>query len=64
MPEQVPMIKARFYKRLAQSMRRELETELADQLLNKAAQLEYESLVYQVNDVKLIATSPSGHSHV
>jgi glycosyltransferase involved in cell wall biosynthesis len=45
-PEEIPMIKAKFYKRLAKSMRREMENELADELLNKAAQLEYESFVY------------------
>jgi hypothetical protein len=45
-PEEIPMLKAKFYKRLAKSMRREMENELADELLNKAAQLEYESFVY------------------
>ena len=45
-PHEIPAVKARFYKRLAQSMRREMENELADGLLKKAAQLEYESLVY------------------
>jgi hypothetical protein len=45
-PEEIPMIKAKFYKRLAKSMRREMENELANELLNKAAQLEYESFVY------------------
>ena len=45
-PEEIPMIKAKFYKRLAKSMRREMENELAHELLNKAAQLEYESFVY------------------
>ena len=45
-PEEMPMIKAKFYKRLAKSMRREMENELANELLNKAAQLEYESFVY------------------
>jgi glycosyltransferase involved in cell wall biosynthesis len=45
-PEQIPMIKAKFYKRLAKSMRREMENELADELLKKAMQLEYESFVY------------------
>ena len=45
-PEEIPTIKAKFYKRLAQSMRREMENKLADELLNKAAQLEYEGLVY------------------
>jgi glycosyltransferase involved in cell wall biosynthesis len=45
-PEEIPMIKAKFYKRLAKSMRREMENELANELLNKAAELEYESFVY------------------
>jgi glycosyltransferase involved in cell wall biosynthesis len=45
-PEEIPMIKAKFYKRLAKSMRREMEDELANELLNKAEQLEYESFVY------------------
>src|ERR687889_2798931 len=45
-PEEIPLIKAKFYKRLAKSMRREMENELANELLNKAKQLEYESFVY------------------
>jgi glycosyltransferase involved in cell wall biosynthesis len=45
-PEETPMLKAKFYKRLAKSMKREKENELADDLLNKAAQLEYESFIY------------------
>jgi glycosyltransferase involved in cell wall biosynthesis len=45
-PEEIPMIKAKFYKRLAKSMSREMEKELATNLLRMAAQLEYESLVY------------------
>src|ERR671922_223409 len=45
-PEEIPMIKAKFYKRLAKSMRREMENRLANELLIKAAQLEYESFVY------------------
>jgi len=45
-PEEIPIIKAKFYKRLAKSMRREMENELANELLNQAAQLEYESFVY------------------
>jgi glycosyltransferase involved in cell wall biosynthesis len=45
-PEEIPILKAKFYKRLAKSMRREQEDELANELLNKAAQLEYESFVY------------------
>jgi hypothetical protein len=40
------MLKAQFYKRLAKSMKREMENELADELLNKAIQLEHESFVY------------------
>ena len=48
-PEEIPTIKAKFYKRLAQSMKREMENELADELLNKAAQLEYEGLIYCCN---------------
>ncbi|MDQ3840831.1 MAG: glycosyltransferase family 2 protein [Thermoproteota archaeon] len=45
-PEEIPLLKAKFYKRLAKSMRREMENELANELLDKAAQLEYESFVY------------------
>ncbi len=45
-PEEVPLIKAKFYKRLAKSMIREMENKLANELLNKAIQLEYESFVY------------------
>jgi glycosyltransferase involved in cell wall biosynthesis len=45
-PEEIPMVKAKFYKRLANSMRREKEDGLANELLDKAAQLEYESFVY------------------
>ena len=45
-PENIPMLKAQFYKRLAKSMKREMENELADELLNKATQLEHESFVY------------------
>jgi hypothetical protein len=40
------MLKAKFYKRLATSMKRAMENELANELLSKAAQLEYESFVY------------------
>ena len=39
------MLKEKFYKRLARSMKREMENELAGELLNKAAQLEYKSFV-------------------
>jgi glycosyltransferase involved in cell wall biosynthesis len=45
-PEEIPLIKAKFYRRLAKSMKREMENELATSLLNMAAQLEYESCVY------------------
>jgi glycosyltransferase involved in cell wall biosynthesis len=45
-PEEIPMLKAKFYKRLAKSMKREMENELASELLNKARQLEYESFIY------------------
>src|SRR5919202_2228777 len=45
-PEEIPMVKAKFYQRLAKSMRREMENELATNLLSMAAQLEYESFVY------------------
>jgi glycosyltransferase involved in cell wall biosynthesis len=45
-PEQIPMLKAKFYKRLAKSMLREMENEISSELFNKAAQLEYESFVY------------------
>jgi glycosyltransferase involved in cell wall biosynthesis len=45
-PEGIPMLKARFYSRLAKSMIREKEKELAFELLNRARQLEDESSVY------------------
>ena len=45
-PEEIPMIKAKFYKRLAKSMNREMEQELATNLLRMATQLEYENFVY------------------
>ena len=45
-PEDIPKIKSKFYKRLAQSMKREMENELANELLKKAEQLEYESYIY------------------
>ena len=45
-PEEVPLLKAKFYKRLAKTMKREMENELANELLNNAAQLEYEGFVY------------------
>jgi hypothetical protein len=45
-PEDVPMLKARFYKRLAKSMERDKENKLADNLLNRAEQMEHESCIY------------------
>lgn len=45
-PEDIPKIKSKFYRRLAQSMKRERENELANELLKKAEQLEYESYIY------------------
>jgi len=45
-PEEIPLLKAKFYRRLAKSMKRQMENELANELLNKAAQMEYESFVY------------------
>jgi hypothetical protein len=45
-PEEVPMLKAKFYKRLAKSMKRIREDELANDLLNKAIQMNKESLLY------------------
>jgi hypothetical protein len=45
-PEEIPMLKARFYERLAKSMKREEEYELAQELLNRAKQMEDESCVY------------------
>jgi glycosyltransferase involved in cell wall biosynthesis len=45
-PEDIPKIKSKFYRRLAQSMKREMENELANELLKKAEQLEYESYIY------------------
>ena len=44
-PEDVPMLKARFYKRLAKSMERDKENKLADNLLNRAEQMEHESCI-------------------
>jgi glycosyltransferase involved in cell wall biosynthesis len=45
-PKEIPMLKAKFYKRLAKSMEREKENELACELLNRAKQMEYESYIY------------------
>jgi glycosyltransferase involved in cell wall biosynthesis len=45
-PEEIPMLKARFYKRLAKSMEREKESKLAGELLNRAKQMEHESYIY------------------
>jgi hypothetical protein len=45
-PEDVPMLKARFYKRLAKSMQRDKENKLAGNLLDKAEQMEHESCIY------------------
>jgi glycosyltransferase involved in cell wall biosynthesis len=45
-PEEIPVLKAKFYKRLAKSMKREMENELVDELLYKAVQAEQESYVY------------------
>ena len=45
-PEEIPMLKAKFYKRLAKSMEREKENELACDLLNRAQQMECESYIY------------------
>jgi len=45
-PEEIPTLKSKFYKRLAKSMKRERENDLVTELLNKAAQAEYESFVY------------------
>jgi len=40
------MLKAKFYKRLARSMKQEIENELVDEILNEVTQLEYESFIY------------------
>lgn len=45
-PEETPILKAKFYKRLAKTMERQMENELAKDLLNKSAQLEYEGFIY------------------
>lgn len=45
-PEEIPMLKAKFYRRLAKSMLREKEYELANNLIGKANQMENESYVY------------------
>ena len=45
-PEEVPMLKAKFYKRWAKSMKRIREDELANDFLNKAIQMNKESLLY------------------
>jgi Glycosyl transferase family 2 len=45
-PEEIPMLKALFYNRLAKSMIREKEKELAFELLNRARQLEDKISVY------------------
>ena len=53
-PEEIPALKAKFYKRLAKSMKREMESELVNELLNKATQAEYESFVYLNNNKQLV----------
>lgn len=45
-PEEIPMLKAKFYRRLAKSMLREKEYELANNLVGFANQMENESYVY------------------
>ena len=40
------MLKAKFYKRLAKSMEREKENELACKLLSRVKQMEHESYIY------------------
>lgn len=45
-PEEIPMLKARFYKRLAKSMEREKQNKLAYELLSRAKQMEHESHIY------------------
>jgi glycosyltransferase involved in cell wall biosynthesis len=45
-PMEIPMLKAKFYRRLAKSMEREKENELACELLNRAKQMEHESYIY------------------
>jgi glycosyltransferase involved in cell wall biosynthesis len=45
-PEEIPMLRSKFYKRLAKSMKREAENKLANEILDKARELEYESFVY------------------
>jgi glycosyltransferase involved in cell wall biosynthesis len=45
-PEEIPMLSAKFYKRLAKSMNHEMEHKLANELLNKAIKLEDETFVY------------------
>jgi hypothetical protein len=45
-PIEIPMLKAKFYKRLAKSMEREKENELACEHLNRAKQMEHESYIY------------------
>jgi hypothetical protein len=45
-PEEIPMLKAKFYKRLAKSMEREKENELAGELQYRATQMEHESYIY------------------
>lgn len=45
-PEEIPMLKAKFYKRLAKSMEREKENELACKLLSRVKQMEHESYIY------------------
>jgi hypothetical protein len=45
-PKEIPMLKAKFYKRLAKSMKHEMEHELVNELLHKVTQLEDETFVY------------------
>lgn len=45
-PKEIPLLKAKFYIRLATSTGREKENELSSELLNRAKQMEHESYIY------------------
>ena len=45
-PEEIPLLKSKFYKRLAKTMERQMENKLVNALLDKAKLQEYESSIY------------------
>ncbi len=45
-PEEMPMLKSKFYRRLAKTMKRQNEEELVNELLKLSEQQENEGLIY------------------